>query len=112
VREIDHDHMPWHLEPTRPGMEERFRKWNILITIALAFLVLGILIAAAGMAEKSLEAHRTKQISQLVLANVTSDAEIGKVKYRKAPFPVTRVNQDLTRSVTLFVDLHSVHNLR
>jgi hypothetical protein len=69
VREIDHDHMPWHLEPTRPGMEERFRKWNIIIAITLAFLVLGILIAAAGMAEKSLEAHRTKQISQLVLPN-------------------------------------------
>jgi hypothetical protein len=68
VREIDHDHMPWNLEPTRPGMEERFRKWNILIVMMLAFLVLGILVAAAG---KRLETHRTnsKQTSQLVLPN-------------------------------------------
>jgi hypothetical protein len=50
-------------------MEERFRKWNVLIVMMLAFLVLGILVAAAG---KRLETHRTntKQISQVVLPNV------------------------------------------
>jgi hypothetical protein len=50
-------------------MEERFRKWNIVIAMTLAFLVLGILIAA--LAENKLDADKTKtkHISQLILPN-------------------------------------------
>jgi hypothetical protein len=71
MREIDHDHIPWHLEPTTPGVEERFRKWNLIIAMTLAFLVLGILVAAAVMAENNLKANsiKTKQVSQLLLLN-------------------------------------------
>jgi len=40
------DPEPWYIIPVKPGAEESFRRWNLVIISILAALVLGFLLAA------------------------------------------------------------------
>jgi len=44
VRPIDPDSQPWHFVPANPEAEVRFRRWNLVIIILLAMLVLGLFL--------------------------------------------------------------------
>jgi hypothetical protein len=48
MRSNYHDGGPWHLIPGQPGMEASFRRWNLIIILFLAFLIVGIFLASIG----------------------------------------------------------------
>lgn len=38
----------WHLLAAEPGIESRFKRWNLIIISILAFVLLGAFVAALG----------------------------------------------------------------
>ena len=47
---------PWSLRPPAPGIEKRFRRWNVVLIAILAFFVLGMFVLAKAPAP-SMTAH-------------------------------------------------------
>jgi heme/copper-type cytochrome/quinol oxidase subunit 2 len=40
--------LQWHLLPPEPPKKAAFRRWNIIIFLILAFVVLGVCVAGVG----------------------------------------------------------------
>jgi len=38
------EHRAWFIVPVRPGMERGYRRWNIVLISALAFIVIGVFV--------------------------------------------------------------------
>lgn len=38
----------WHLLAAEPGIENSFRRWNVIVISLLAFLLLGVFVAGLG----------------------------------------------------------------
>lgn len=38
----------WHLMPAKPGIEASFKRWNLILIVLLAFVVLGAFVAGLG----------------------------------------------------------------
>jgi hypothetical protein len=49
----------WSFAPVTPGTEARFRRWNIVLIVILAFLVLGVFVAGKAPEPESYASNRT-----------------------------------------------------